>query len=224
MREMRESYRNELESVVNQIVLMTNSVRTAVRDATKALVEADLATAERVISEDSIIDEMHDNIEERCFVLLARQSPVAGELRTVVSAMKMISGLGRMGDLAAHVAKIARMRYPEKAVPASIEGSFREMAAIADDMIRTAGHTLSDRDAEKAEELAVQDEQMDELRKNQFKDLLAEDWAGTVEQAVDAALLGRYYERIADHAVSMAGRVIFLVTGEAPEGEDWPTT
>lgn len=221
---MRETYRNELDNVISQLVTMTNSVRIAVQDATKSLVEADLTIAERVIKDDSIIDQMNRDIEEKCFLLLARQAPVAGELRTVVSTIKMIAGLGRMGDLAAHVAKIARMRYPERAIPAELEDSFLTMGAIADDMIRSASRTLRDRDVDAATKLAAQDEKMDLLRKNQFEQLLSDNWPGTVEQAVDVALLGRYYERIADHAVSMASRIIYLVTGETPEGKDWPVT
>lgn len=221
---MRETYRNELDNVISQLVTMTNSVRIAVQDATKSLVEADLTIAERVIKDDSIIDQMNRDIEEKCFLLLARQAPVAGELRTVVSTIKMIAGLGRMGDLAAHVAKIARMRYPERAIPAELEDSFSTMGAIADDMIRSASRTLRDRDVDAATKLAAQDEKMDLLRKNQFEQLLSDNWPGTVEQAVDVALLGRYYERIADHAVSMASRIIYLVTGETPEGKDWPVT
>lgn len=220
---MRDNYRESLEAVVTDLVAMTGLVETAVRGATTALLEADLATAEQVISADSQIDQRHDDLEARCFSLLARQAPVAGELRTIVAAMRMISDLARMGDLAAHIAKIARLRYPEHAVPEALVPSFTLMARVAEDMVITAGRSLSEHNAHDAGRLADSDEEMDELRKGQFRVILRPDWSGSVEAAVDVALLGRYYERIADHAVIMAARVIYVVTGLLPEGENWPS-
>ncbi|WP_130864717.1 phosphate signaling complex protein PhoU [Acidipropionibacterium timonense] len=219
---MRESYHDELNATTEQIVTMAGLVRTAVRDATEALVGADLTTAERVISDDAKVDALNDEIEQRSFQLLARQAPVAGELRTVVAVLRMTYELSRMGDLAAHVAKIARLRYPEVAAPEPVARQFEQMATIADSMIATAISTLEDRDADAARDLASQDSSMDELRREQFRMLLGDDWTYGVEKAVDTALLGRYYERIADHAVAVGSRVIYIVTGEAPEGEDWP--
>lgn len=221
---MRESYHGELAAVIDELVGMTDSVRVAVRDATHALLNGDLATAERVIARDARLDALHDEIEERCFSLVARQAPVAGELRTILAALRMVGELGRMGDLAAHVAKIARLRYPEHAVPDTMVASFSRMATVAEDMVAVAGRVLADRDVEDAEKLAVSDEEIDDLRSAQFRVLLGPEWTHGVEAAVDAALLGRYYERIADHAVAMGARIIYLITGQAPVGEDWPTT
>ena len=218
---MRESYREDLDGLVNDLVGMTDRVRTAVRLSTKALLEADLTIAEQVISDDIMLDAQHDDLEARCFVLLARQAPVAGELRTIVAAMRMVADLARMGDLACHVAKIARLRYPTKAVPEGLVPNFELMARVAEEMVATAGRALNHRNAHDAAKLADSDEEMDELRKSQFRILLGTEWPYTVEAAVDVALLGRYYERIADHAVIMAGRVIYVVTGNHPEGENW---
>ncbi len=218
---LRESYHESLNSVVTDLVSMTDAVREAVRLGTKALLEADLATAEAVISDDAKLDAIHDDLEARCFSLLARQAPVAGELRTIVAAMRMVADLARMGDLAAHVAKIARLRYPEKAVPEGLVPNFTLMARVAEEMVQTAGRALGERNAHDAAKLADSDEEMDELRKSQFRVLMGKDWPYTVEAAVDVALLGRYYERIADHAVIMASRVIYVVTGLHPEGENW---
>ncbi|MBK8459082.1 MAG: phosphate signaling complex protein PhoU [Micropruina sp.] len=220
---MRESYHENLNSVVDDLVTMTEAVQTAVRMSTKALLEADLATAEAVISADAALDVQHDDLEARCFSLLARQSPVAGELRTIVAAMRMVADLARMGDLAAHVAKISRLRYPEKAVPEGLVPNFTLMARVAEEMVQTAGRALRERNAHDAAKLADSDEEMDELRKGQFRVLMSKDWPYSVESAVDVALLGRYYERIADHAVIMAGRVIYVVTGTHPEGDNWTT-
>ncbi len=220
---MRDNYRESLESVVTDLVGLSGLVQVAVKHATTALLEADLATAEKVISDDAEIDRRHDDLESRCFSLLARQAPVAGELRTVVAALRMIADLARMGDLAAHVAKIARLRYPECAVPEPLVPNFTLMARVAEEMVATAGRSLSERNAHDAGKLADSDEEMDELRKAQFRVILGDDWEHTVESAVDVALLGRYYERIADHAVIMAARVIYVITGLLPEGENWPT-
>ena len=220
---MRDNYRESLESVVHDLVEMTGLVQVALRDATTALLEADLATAEKTISADAELDHRHDDIEARCFSLMARQAPVAGELRTLVAALRMVADLARMGDLAAHIAKIARLRYPECAVPEGLRPNFTLMARVAGEMVETAGRSLLERNAHDASKLADSDEEMDELRKSQFRLILDKDWDYGVEAAVDVALLGRYYERIADHAVLMASRVIYVITGLLPEGENWPS-
>ncbi len=221
---MREVYHGELHKVIDDLVGMTDSVRTALRDATTALFEADLSLAERVISGDARLDALHDEIEAECFGIVARQAPVAGELRIVVAALRMVAELGRMGDLSAHIAKVAQLRYPDRAVPESLAPTFKRMAEVADRMIATAGRTLDERNADDAAKLAESDNEMDTLRTTGLRTLLSDDWQDGVEKAVDAALLGRYYERIADHAVAMGGRIIYLVTGHAPAGADWPTT
>ena len=221
---MRDSYRDELNATTELIVTVAGLVRTAVQDATTALVTADLTIAERVISGDARIDELTKEIEQRSFQLLARQAPVAGELRTVVAVLRMSYSLDRMGDLAAHIAKIARLRYPEVAAPEPVADQIKQMAETADSMIATAITPLENRDAEAAAGLATADSKMDELRSDQFHLLLSDDWEYGVEKAVDTALLGRYYERIADHAVAMGARTIYIVTGEAPEGENWPSS
>ncbi len=219
---MRDSYHEALDEVVDDLVSMSGLIQIALRDATRALLDADLTKAEEVISADIKIDTLHDDIENRCFSLLARQAPVAGELRTVVAAMRMVADLARMGDLSAHIAKIARLRYPDHAVPEGLVPNFTLMARVAEEMVQTAARSLRERNAHDAGKLADSDEEMDELRKNQFRVLMAKDWPYSVEAAVDVALLGRYYERIADHAVLMAGRVIYVVTGLLPEGGNWP--
>lgn len=221
---MRKIYQNDLDSVVNELVVMSDSIQIAVRDATRALLEADLALAERVISGDTRIDAMHDELEHRAFTILARQAPVAGELRTLVAVIQMVAALGRMGDLAAHVAKIARLRYPEHALPGPLAENFSRMSIVAQEMIGNVGRVLAERNLEEASRLAEQDEEMDALRSDQFRVILGDDWQFGVEAAVDVALLGRYYERIADHAVSMGRRIIYVITGDLPEGENWPST
>lgn len=219
---MRATYRQELDSVIDQLVHMASLVEIAMQEASESLLTADLAKAETVISNDAELDALHEELEYKCMSLLALQAPVAGELRIVVSAVRVVFELARMGDLSVHIAKIARLRYPEHALPADLEGNFKEMGRIASKMIELARITLSEHDADEALRLAEIDAAVDELRSEHFSKILDKNWGGTVEEAVDVALLGRYYERFCDHAVAVGRRTIYLVTGEVPEGEDWP--
>lgn len=221
---MRTSYREQLDEILNDMVAMSQNVQTAVRVSTRALLDANLQFAEQVITADDDIDDAQHDIENRVFTLLARQAPVAGELRTLVATLRMVFELERMGDLAAHVAKIARLRYPESAVPAALHAHFERMGSVAEKMVADAGQTLSDRDVDAASALQESDEEMDELRKSQFRLLLSDDWDHGVEAAVDVALLGRYYERIADHAASVGRRIIYVVTGEFPGADEETST
>lgn len=219
---MRTSYHEELDSILDSLVHMAELVEVAIKDASESLLTADLGRAESVITNDAELDRMHEEMEYKCLSILALQAPVAGELRTIVSAIRVVFELARMGDLAAHVAKIARLRYPERAVPEEFEASFREMADIAIEIIDQARVSLAQRDAKGAERLAEIDSRMDVLRRDQFTRMLAEGSTISIEGAVDVALLGRYFERFADHAVAVGRRVIYIITGEVPEGEDWP--
>lgn len=218
---MRDSYREALQALVNDVLAMTNLVRNAVQGAGIALLDADLPAAERVISGDATIDAMNDDLDARCLALLAKESPVAGELRTLVATIRMVADLSRMGDLAVHVAKIARMRYPDHAVPEAMAPSFERLAQIAEDMVSMAAMALEERSVLDAEKMADYDEEADQLRAEQFPVILADDWSYGVRAAVDVALLGRYLERIADHAVLIGSRVVYIVTGLYPAGEHW---
>lgn len=219
---MRASYHEELETVLDRLHEMSKLVETAMVEATESLLSADLGLAEKVISEDAKLDAMHEELEYKCLSLLALQAPVAGELRIIVSAIRVVFELARMGDLSAHIAKIARLRFPDHAVIDELEPNFKRMSEVCVKMIRVASSSLRDHDASEALSLADIDVEVDELRRDHFVTVLDDNWSGTTAQAVDVALLGRYYERFADHAVAVARRVIYLVTGRAPEGEDWP--
>ena len=213
---MRDAYADQLDSIRDDLLTMTRLVGTAVTHATSALLDGDAAVAEQVISDDAAIDTLRVQIEDRSFELLSLQNPVAGDLRMLVASLRMVSEFERMGDLAVHVAKIARLRVPDLAVPDEVVPTIARMAAVAEVMIAKVGHVIADSDIAAAEELEQVDEEMDKLRRSSFRELLGSDWKHGVEPAVDIALLGRYYERIADHAVSIARRVVFLVTGEQP--------
>jgi phosphate transport system protein len=219
---MRDLYFDQLDSIVDDLATMTTSVRDAVHEATKALLSADQNAAEAVISGDREIDATQEMIEERALQLLATQQPVATDLRMLVAALRMVADLERMGDLAVHIAKVARMRLPDGAVPESLQPTMERMAAIAVRMVDSTATIVADRDVEAARGLEDEDDEMDQLRRSLFRILLSDDWAYGVEPAIDLALLGRYYERIGDHAVSMGKRVVYFVTGEAPVSVDTP--
>jgi len=213
---MRDQYQQQLDSVLTELVSMTGGVRAALAQATKALLEADAAAAEDVISGDLAIDQARERIEEESFDILARQAPVAGDLRTLVASLRMVADLERMGDLSVHVAKVARLRYPDNAVPDILITTITDMAQTADEMIAAAAHIIETRDVAAALALEAADDKMDKLRRSMFRTLLSKHWDEGVEPAIDMALIGRYYERIGDHSVSMARRIVFLVTGQHP--------
>jgi phosphate transport system protein len=184
------------------------------RRATTALLEADAPLAEGVISGDIAVNQFHHEIEERVYGLLARQAPVASDLRLVVTALHMGADFERMGDLAKHVAKTALRRHPAHAVPDELKPLLRDMADVADRIAGKIGRVLAHADATTAAELESDDDAMDELHKGLFVVLLGAAWRHGVESAVDGALLGRFYERFADHAVNAGRRMYFMVTGE----------
>lgn len=217
---MREAFHEQLDAVFIDLAAMCGDVEASVRLATEALLSGDSSIAERVISGDAEIDRTREQIEDSAFLLLSLQQPVASDLRTVVAALRMVSDLERMGDLSVHVAKIARLRVPNVAVPSPMRPTLERMAEVAEDMVRRTAKVITDRDVEEARSLAHADEEMDTLRRTTFAEMLSADWEHGVEAAIDVALLGRYYERIADHAVSVANRVVFVVTGENPSAVD----
>ena len=213
---MREAFHDQLGSIFDDLAVICSQVEEAVSSATEALLQGDAEIAERVISADIEIDRARETVEDKAFSLLSLQAPVAGDLRVVVAALRMVTELERMGDLSVHVAKIARLRVPNVAVPDEIRPTVARMAVVAEDMVHRVHEIITSRDVGAAIELGRDDEEMDQLRRRSFTELLSDSWTHGVEAAVDVALLGRYYERIADHAVSVANRVVFVVTGENP--------
>jgi phosphate transport system protein len=211
---MREQFHEELDALSDLLVEMTRRVGSAVGRATTALLDADLALAESVIGADEAVDALQIDLEERSLALLARQAPVATDLRVIVTGLRMSADLERMGDLARHVAKLARMRYPESAIPAELRATILQMGQVAERIVAKTGSVIASRDLDVAGELETDDDAMDALHRELFAVLLDDEWEHGIETAVDVTLCGRYYERFADHAVSVAQRVTFLVTGE----------
>ncbi|MEV8093685.1 phosphate signaling complex protein PhoU [Kitasatospora sp. NPDC085879] len=211
---MRDAYHEELDSISDGLVEMARLVGSAMGRATTALLDADLALAESVIAADEKVNDLHHELENRAIDLLARQQPVATDLRIVVTSLRMSADLERCGDLARHVAKVARLRYPESAVPNDLHPIVLEMGQLAQRLVAKAGLVISTKDANAAMELERDDDAIDALHRELFSHLLDDRWQHGIETAVDVTLVGRYYERFADHAVSVAKRVVFLVTGE----------
>ncbi len=215
---MRDAFHEDLDTITDQLVEMTHLAGSAMARATTALLDADVHLAESVIAADKELDAMRENLDALSIDLLARQQPVATDLRIVVTSMRMSSDLERMGDLARHIAKVARLRYPQKAVPASLSSHILEMGQVAERIVTKAGSVIASKDTETAISLEKDDDAMDELHRQLFAALLSERAAFPAETVVDLTLLGRYYERFADHAVSVARRVVYLVTGEFAAG------
>ena len=213
---MRNSYHEELDAISTSLVEMANLVGSAMSRATTALLDADLKMAETVIGNDEAVDALYRDTEARAFDLLARQQPVASDLRVLVTSLRMVADLERMGDNAVHVAKIARRRYPSSAVPPTLRSTVLRMGHAAEEIVAKAGSVIASRDIRLAAELEKDDDVMDELHRQLFRAILDDRWAEGIEPAIDITLAGRHYERFADHAVSLARRVVYLVTGERP--------
>jgi phosphate transport system protein len=220
---MRDAFHEELDHTSDQLVEMTRLAGSAMARATTALLDADLALAESVIAADDALDRIQRELDDLALDLLARQQPVATDLRIIVTGMRMSADLERMGDLARHVAKVARRRYPESAVPPVLRSTILEMGQVAERIVAKAGSVIASKDVASAVQLEQDDDEMDRLHRAVFAELLGGSWDAGMEAAVDITLIGRYYERFADHAVSVARRVVYLVTGEWHESYD-PTS
>jgi phosphate transport system protein len=139
---------------------------------------------------------------------------VATDLRLVMSAIRMSGSLERMGDLAVHIAKQVRLRYPNPSIPAELKDTFAKMGQAASKIVEQTGQVIASRDTSLADKMKNYDDTLDDLHRELFTVVLSDDWKHGVEAAIDVTLLSRFYERFGDHAVSVARRVIHIVTGE----------
>jgi phosphate transport system protein len=211
---MRDAFHEELDAVSDELVEMTRVVGSAMARASTALIDADLSLAEAVIAADEAVDKAKEALDQRTFDLIARQQPVATDLRLLVTTLRISADLERMGDLAQHLAKVARMRYPRSAVPPEFTATIIEMGQVATRIVAKCGSVIASKDVKLAFELERDDDVMDDLHRRLYTQLLESDPRVPIASAMDLTLCGRYYERFADHAVSVARRVVFLVTGE----------
>lgn len=211
---IRSVFQDELDGVSQSLVDLTEMVALSISKATTSILTCDLKLAEEVIATDDHIDNFQHHLDARIIDIIARQQPVASDLRALVTALRMSADLERMGDMSHHVAKISRLRHPDAAVPSELISIFQEMGAAAEKITRKTGVVIATRDTEMALEVERDDDEMDDLHRQLIGVLIEQQWKHGIETAIDLTLLGRYYERYADHAVSIARRVYYLVTGK----------
>ena len=211
---MREVFHQSLEDVQARLVEISELVAIAIEKATRAFGSSDVSLAEEVIDADSVIDEKAVALDELAIEILARQQPVARDLRIVVSALRMSASLERMGDIAEHIAQLTRYRFPERAIPKGLKSTFTSMGQVDVQMAQKLTELLRTQDVALAEELRNLDDQLDDLHVSVFEKVLGENWQGEAMATVDATLASRYHERFGDHAESVAKKVVYLATGD----------
>ena len=210
---MRDVFQQELAEVQQRLVDISRLVAISMDKATRAFNESDVSLAEEAITEDEKIDELSVELDELAITILARQQPVARDLRIVVSALRISASLERMGDLATHIAQLARYRFPDKVIPKGLRGTFAEMGALDVVIANMLTELLTSQDMALAETIRNEDDKVDALHLSVFDAVLGETWKGLAADTVDATLASRYHERFADHAVSIAKKVQYLGTG-----------
>ena len=211
---IRSVFQDELDGVSQSLVDLTDMVALSIAKATESILNCDLKLAEEVIASDDTIDDFQHALDARIIDIIARQQPVASDLRALVTALRMSADLERMGDMSHHVAKITRFRHPDAAIPTELISTFKQMGEAAEKIARKTGSVIASRDTEVALQVEKDDDEMDKLHRDLIGTLVHPNWKHGVEVAIDLTLLGRYYERYADHAVSVARRVYYLVTGK----------
>ncbi len=219
---MREVFQQSLDEVRVRLIEIAELVEEAISKATRAFGTSDVALAEEVIDNDSVIDDKAIELDELAIEILARQQPVASDLRTVVSALRISASLERMGDIAEHIAQLTRMRFPDRAIPKGLKSTFTRMGEIDVDVAGKLVELLRTRDIALAEQMRNEDDKLDELHVSVFEKVLSDSWKGEASATVDATLASRYHERFGDHAVSVAKKIVYLATGDwaAPSSDD----
>ena len=218
---MREAYHDRLGELADHLADMCAMVAEAMERATRALLDVDLALAEQVIGDDLKVDAARSAYEEEAYSLLALQAPVATDLRTVLAVIHAAESLERMGDLALHVAKTARRRHPNPVLPDQVRPFFTQMGKVAVDLAHKTEQVIRTQDVALAKAVAEDDDEMDNLHRHLFTVIMDKSWPHGVASAVDVTLLGRFYERFADHAVSVSKRTVFVVTGRMPGSDQY---
>jgi phosphate transport system protein len=213
---MREVFQGELRRLGDLLADMSDMAARQMRSATRALLENDLILAEQVLSDDDTMDANRDRCGRDAQKLLALQAPVAGDLRTVIAAVHCAERIERMGDLAAHVAESCRRTHPHPVVPESLRPIFAELGDLDAAMAEALRDLISHGDSASFAAMIAEDERVDELHRNLMADITGAEWSSGVPDAVNVALLARFYERFADQAVSVARRLDFALTGSLP--------
>jgi len=218
--EARKSFDEHLNELKADVIKMAAMVGESIGAGTQALLDADLGVVERVLANNDQIDALEHDLELRAYELIARQQPMAVDLRTLLAVLRMLHELELTGDLMVTIAKAARRIYPAE-LPPRIRGLIERMGAQASVQLHLAIDAFADSDQALAAALPDMDDVMDDLQKELFRSIfssLTPDEAG-LQMAVQLALIGRYYERVADHAVGIGVWTQFVVTGELPGRE-----
>ena len=197
-----------------RLVEIAELVAVSIEHATSAFNDSNVSLAETVIADDSKIDVLALELDELAINILARQQPVARDLRIVVSALRISASLERMGDMSEHIAQLARYRFPDKVVPKSLRPTFKSMGALDVEIAKKLVELLKTEDLAIAEDIRNEDDKIDALHLSVFDKVLGETWKGEAIDTVDSTLASRYHERFADHAVSIAKKVQYLATGD----------
>jgi len=217
MTETRSSFHHQLDEVHHDLIRVAGRVSELIGRGTQALLDMDLQAVQGILDSDDEVDALTLDIEERCFLILARQQPMAGDMRALVTAIRLTSEIERSGDLVVNVGKAVRRLYPAP-VPAPLRGLLERMSGEAMRLFRLAMDAYADGDAGLAAALDDMDDRLDQIHKDYIQAILQHcKEEGEVQQAVQLALVGRYYERIGDHAVNIGERVRYMVTGWLPE-------
>lgn len=211
---MRGVFHQSLEDVQARLVEIADLVTVAIEKATRAFATSDVALAEDVIEQDQVIDDKAIALDELAIEILARQQPVARDLRIVVAALRVSASLERMGDIAEHIAQLTRMRFPERAIPKGLKNTFTKMGLLDVEVARTLAELLRTENLALVEVLRASEDKLDDLHLSVFEKVLSDNWQGEAAATVDATLASRYLERFADHAVSVAKKVAYLATGD----------
>lgn len=220
IRAMREVFQQELREVQERLIEIATLVATSIENATTAFNESNVALAETVIADDDRIDKAALELDELAINILARQQPVARDLRIVVSALRISASLERMGDMSEHIAQLARYRYPDKVIAKGLRSTFKELGALDVQIAKMLVELLTTEDLAIAEKIRDEDDKVDALHLSVFDKVLGETWKGAAVDTVDATLASRYHERFADHAVSIAKKVQYLATGDWVSSEN----
>jgi phosphate transport system protein len=216
--ETRKAFHEELAELCGDVVRLGALVAEAIQAGTDAFLDADLTAAEEVINRDHVVDDIMHSVESRTYLLLARQQPMAVDLRVLVTVLRIIHELERAGDNMVNVVKATRRLYPYQLDP-KIRGLIHRMREQAGAQVRLAVSAFAERDPARAAALSDMDDVMDDLQKDLFRTIFTSEVKdeASLQRAVQIALVGRYFERIADHAVNTGERVTFMVTGRFSE-------
>ena len=211
---MREVFQTQLQEVQVRLVEMADDTVRIIEKATKAFNDSNVQLADEAIAIADLTANKALALDELVIRILAKQSPVARDLRILVSALRISASLERMGALAGHIAAIAKYRFPGSAVPTSLAATFAEMGDLDVKLAKQVVDLLKNTDADFARQIQAQDARVDELHRHVFDVVLADDWKENAMFTVDVTLASRYHERFADHVVDISAKVSYLTTGE----------